>query len=48
MPDYSAPVILRGVTEPTVEMFCKKIHRTLINDFKYAWDPTPHPMGPHH
>ena len=37
MPDYSAPVILRGVAEPTVELFCKKIHRTLINDFKYAW-----------
>ena len=37
MPDYSAPVILRGIAEPTVEHFCKKIHRTLINDFKYAW-----------
>jgi len=37
MPDYSAPVILRGSAEPTVEMFCKKIHRTLINDFKYGW-----------
>ena len=37
MPDYSAPVILRGIAEPTVETFCKKIHRTLITDFKYAW-----------
>ena len=37
MPDYSAPVILRGVAEPTVELLCKKIHRTLLNDFKYAW-----------
>jgi len=37
MPDYSAPVILRGVAEPTVEHFCKKIHRTLIADFKYGW-----------
>ena len=37
MPDYSAPVILRGVAEPTVEMFCDKIHRTLKTDFKYAW-----------
>ena len=30
-------VILRGEKEPTVELFCKKIHRTLINDFKYGW-----------
>jgi len=37
MPDYTAPVIIRGTETPTVERFCKKIHRTLINDFKYAW-----------
>lgn len=37
MPDYSAPVILRGTTEPSVENFCDKIHRTLKTDFKYAW-----------
>ena len=37
MPDYSSPVVLRGTQEHTVELFCKKIHRTLITDFKYGW-----------
>ena len=37
MPDYEAPVIMRGLLEPTVENFCDKIHRTLKADFKYAW-----------
>ena len=39
MPDYSSPVILRGMAEPSVEEFCKKIHRTLITDFKCAHRP---------
>lgn len=30
-------MIIRGQDIPTVERFCKKIHRALINDFKYAW-----------
>eukprot|EP00312_Isochrysidales_sp_CCMP1244_P008172 CAMPEP_0196676660 /NCGR_PEP_ID=MMETSP1090-20130531/5080_1 /TAXON_ID=37098 /ORGANISM="Isochrysis sp, Strain CCMP1244" /LENGTH=345 /DNA_ID=CAMNT_0042014675 /DNA_START=54 /DNA_END=1091 /DNA_ORIENTATION=+ len=37
MPDYEAPVIIRGSQKPTVEVFCKKIHRQLIHDFKYGW-----------
>mmetsp|Transcript_15706 Transcript_15706/g.51293 ORF Transcript_15706/g.51293 Transcript_15706/m.51293 type:complete len:369 (-) Transcript_15706:631-1737(-) len=37
MPDYDTPVIIRGNVKPTVEIFCKKIHRQLINDFKYGW-----------
>ena len=37
MPDYEAPVIIRGSQKPTVEGFCKKIHRQLIHDFKYGW-----------
>jgi len=37
MPDYSAPVIIRGRDTPTVERFCKKIHRQLVHDFRHAW-----------
>ena len=37
VPDYSAPVIIRGTEIPTIERFCRKIHRHLINDFKYGW-----------
>lgn len=37
MPDYTAPVIIRGNKVPTVETFCRKIHRHLINDYKYGW-----------
>merc|ERR1712070_289545 len=37
LPDYEAPVIIRGSDIPTVERFCRKIHMALINDFKYAW-----------
>ncbi len=34
MPDYESPVILSGDT--SVEAFCNRLHRQLINDFKYA------------
>jgi len=37
MPDYSAPVIIRGNDIPTIEKFCKKIHRQMVNDFRHAW-----------
>ena len=33
IPDYSAPIILHAV-KPTVEDFCNRIHKTLINNFK--------------
>jgi len=36
MPDYSAPVILRGHEETTVEAFCNRIHRTLLGELKHA------------
>ena len=36
MPDFSAPVILRGLGAKTVETFCKKIHKRLLDDFKHA------------
>ncbi len=36
MPDYSAPVIMTGADEHTVEDFCNNIHRTLIHSFKHA------------
>jgi len=35
LPDYEQPVIL-GSTRCTVEDFCNKIHRTIINELKYA------------
>lgn len=34
LPDYEAPVILKGVR--TVEAFCNRLHRTLLQDFKEA------------
>lgn len=36
IPDYSAPVILRK-DKRTVEHFCNRIHKTMIDSFKYAW-----------
>lgn len=35
IPDYTAPVILRGSAR-TVEDFCNRIHKGLLNQFKYA------------
>jgi len=36
LPDYSEPVILRRDAR-TVANFCQRIHRTLLDNFKYAW-----------
>jgi small GTP-binding protein len=37
LPDYEQPVILQSVNgRCTVEDFCNKIHRTIINELKYA------------
>jgi len=33
IPDYNAPVILHA-KRPTVEDFCNRLHKTLINNFK--------------
>ncbi|KEG03706.1 ribosome-interacting GTPase 1, putative [Plasmodium vinckei vinckei] len=35
IPDYDSPVILKK-DKSKVENFCKKIHRSLLNQFKYA------------
>ncbi len=35
VPDYEAPVIL-SKTRRNIEDFCKKIHKALLTDFKYA------------
>ncbi len=35
LPDYSAPVVL-SQGKSSVEDFCNKIHRAILQDFKYA------------
>ena len=35
LPDYSAPVVLTQ-GKSSVEDFCNKIHRAILQDFKYA------------
>lgn len=37
VPDYNAPVILKRDPQPSVEMFCSRIHRQMMKKFKYAW-----------
>mmetsp|Transcript_8366 Transcript_8366/g.16666 ORF Transcript_8366/g.16666 Transcript_8366/m.16666 type:complete len:376 (+) Transcript_8366:92-1219(+) len=37
IPDYDEPVILHSERNPTVEEFCNRIHRTLIDQFSHAW-----------
>jgi ribosome-interacting GTPase 1 len=37
IPDYDEPVILHSEGNPTVEEFCNRIHRTLIDQFSHAW-----------
>lgn len=35
MPDYDAPVVVPA-SKATIEEFCQRIHRTLLEQFKYA------------
>ena len=35
--DFSSSLSRPVLDTPQVEVFCKKIHRQLINDFKYGW-----------
>lgn len=35
-PDYNGPVILHA-ERPTIEDFCNRLHRSLVNQLKYAW-----------
>jgi len=36
IPDYTAPVILH-CKSPSVEQFCNRLHKSIMNNFKYAW-----------
>ena len=36
IPDYEEPVILHA-ENPTIEEFCNRLHRNLINEFAFAW-----------
>jgi hypothetical protein len=36
MPDYDEPVILHAAN-PTIEEFCNRLHRSIMNDFAFAW-----------
>lgn len=37
IPDYDEPVILHSAGNPSVEEFCNRIHRSLIDQFSHAW-----------
>ncbi len=36
IPDYTAPVVLHDAS-PSIESFCNRIHKTMIQQFKHAW-----------
>jgi Predicted GTPase len=36
LPDYEEPVILHIEKNPTIEEFCNRLHKNLINDFSHA------------
>eukprot|EP00934_Nitzschia_sp_Nitz4_P004495 Nitzschia sp. Nitz4//scaffold6_size259037//251256//252484//NITZ4_001129-RA/size259037-augustus-gene-0.312-mRNA-1//1//CDS//3329557058//4485//frame0 len=36
MPDYDEPVILHS-DQPTVEEFCNRLHRQIMDEFSFAW-----------
>ncbi|CAM9509924.1 unnamed protein product [Scytosiphon promiscuus] len=36
IPDYNEPVILHD-TNPSLEMFCNRIHKDILPHLKYAW-----------
>eukprot|EP00979_Chaetoceros_neogracilis_P007474 scaffold1574_cov256-Chaetoceros_neogracile.AAC.5 len=35
-PDYDGPVILHSAKSPTIEEFCNRLHKNIINDFSHA------------
>mmetsp|Transcript_5009 Transcript_5009/g.7500 ORF Transcript_5009/g.7500 Transcript_5009/m.7500 type:complete len:375 (+) Transcript_5009:130-1254(+) len=37
IPDYDEPVILHSAKNPSVEEFCNRIHKSLMNSFSHAW-----------
>eukprot|EP01112_Ceratiomyxa_fruticulosa_P010477 TRINITY_DN2777_c0_g2_i2.p1 TRINITY_DN2777_c0_g2~~TRINITY_DN2777_c0_g2_i2.p1 ORF type:complete len:369 (-),score=76.09 TRINITY_DN2777_c0_g2_i2:96-1202(-) len=36
IPDYNAPIVIRGGDAATVEVFCNRIHKALAKQMKYA------------
>jgi len=36
IPDYDEPVILHSAKNPSVEEFCNRLHRSIMNDFSHA------------
>mmetsp|Transcript_7673 Transcript_7673/g.10978 ORF Transcript_7673/g.10978 Transcript_7673/m.10978 type:complete len:375 (+) Transcript_7673:124-1248(+) len=36
-PDYDDPVILHSEKNPSIEQFCNRLHKDLINDFSHAF-----------
>ena len=54
IPDITEPVIMKKDKGCTVEDFCNKIHKTLADNFKYAWvwgtsvKHTPQKVGKEH
>jgi ribosome-interacting GTPase 1 len=36
IPDYDEPVILHAAN-PTIEEFCNRLHRSLMDEFAFAW-----------
>jgi small GTP-binding protein len=36
VPDYDEPVILHSAKNPTVEEFCNRLHRSIMNEFSHA------------
>ena len=36
IPDYEEPVILHAEA-PTVRDFCNRLHKSIVNQFQYAW-----------
>lgn len=36
LPDYQSPVVLHA-NHPTVEEFCDRIHKSIMEQFKHAW-----------
>jgi len=37
IPDYEEPVILHSEKNPTIEEFCNRLHKTLIQEFSHAF-----------
>jgi ribosome-interacting GTPase 1 len=36
IPDYEEPVILHSAKNPSVEEFCNRLHKSIMNEFSHA------------